>query len=169
MNKLKLLSLGLNFLLNASFCFNNVDIEALSSFSGKWRGKGYFVKNKEKENFDITQWVNDPRNQRINLYGFTKSNNSTHLDFNKSIFLSKENTPDDTKLQISFYLKDNFLVLSPLLHLSDNAWQFSFEDEKEVKYRCTWILESDNIWVETGEMQVIKDWQLISKVVMTKQ
>jgi hypothetical protein len=150
MNKLKLLSLALYFLLSASFCFNNVDIEALSSFSGKWRGKGYFIKDKEKEVYDITQWVNDPRNQRISLYGFTKSSKSTHLDFNKSIFINKNDSADSAKIQISFYLKDNFLVLSPLHHPSDNEWLFRFEDEKGVKYRYTWTLEGDNIWDRNG-------------------
>jgi hypothetical protein len=143
---------------------------AMDTFSfmyGKWRGKGWYLKNDVKELFDLTQWVKNDKNRHLNIYGFTqkKGYKEQETRFSKTIVWDSVGQ----KAHINFNFKDNFLVITPISSANETDWCFQFDDEYAQSYRFTWQTNSDNLWIETGEFLSNGIWMPFCKSVLEKQ
>jgi hypothetical protein len=142
-------------------------MESFSFMYGKWRGKGWYLKNDVKEFFDMTQWVKDDKKKHLNIYGFSQKTGlkSQETHFSKTIVWDSVGQ----KANINFYFKDNFLVITPISSANGNDWCFQFDDEYGQSYRFMWQTNSDNLWVETGEFLSNGVWMPFCKSAMEKQ
>jgi hypothetical protein len=141
--------------------------DAFAFMYGKWRGKGWYLKNDVKEPFDITQWVKLDKKKHLNMYGFSQKHTSgaQPIDFTKSIVWDSAGQ----KANINFYFKENFLVITPISSSNGNDWCFQFDDEYGQSYRFTWQTNKENLWIETGEFLSNGEWMTFCKLALEKQ
>lgn len=134
---------------------------------GKWRGKGWFLKNDVKEPFDMTQWVTDDKNKHLNIYGYSQgiTYKAQPVNFSKTIMWDSV----AQKLSINFYFKDNALIITPISNVNVNDWFFQFEDDYGQSYRFTWQTNKADLWVETGEFLSNGVWMPFCKSALEKQ
>lgn len=144
---------------------NNLDTFAF--MYGKWRGKGWHLKNDVKEPFDVTQWVKDDKNKHLNIYGYSQgmTYKAQPVNFSKTILWDSVGQ----KSSINFYFKDNTLIITPISNINDSDWCFQFDDEYGQSYRFTWQTNKENLWVETGEFLSNGVWMPFCKSVLEKQ
>ena len=142
-------------------------LDSFAFMYGKWRGKGWYLKNDVKEFFDITQWVKNDKKQHLNIYGYSQkaTYKAQSVDFSKSIVWDSIGQ----KPNINFYFKDNFLVITPISTSNGNDWCFQFDDDYGQSYRFTWQTNKDNLWVETGEFLSNGVWMPFCKSALEKQ
>jgi hypothetical protein len=148
-------------------CNNKHNEDAFAFMYGKWRGKGWYLKNDVKEPFDITQWVKMDKKKHLNMYGFSQKHTygAQPIDFSKSIVWDSAGQ----KANINFYFKDNFLVITPISSSNGNDWCFQFDDEYGQSYRFTWQTNKENLWIETGEFLSNGEWMTFCKLALEKQ
>ena len=61
--------------------------DAFAFMNGKWRGKGWYLKNDVKEPFEMTQWVKNEKNEVLSIYGFSQKTGYKEklVNFSKTI------------------------------------------------------------------------------------